>query len=147
EVSVFRDGEDLVTEIKSGDGEKAHREGRISTSFGKNAAVGDVIKAAGRKLYEQLKGSPGDNVFEKASNVKLEGVAGGFSEGVTGQGISARVFGRLVESAGLEYSSLSGKIVLVERGKPRTQTTSPVLSFESGRLSAPERSSDGFVRA
>lgn len=147
EVAVRRDGEDLVTEIASGDGEKAHREGRISTSFGKNAAVGDVIKQVGRKMYEQLKGAPGDDVFEKAANVKLEGVAGVFSEGVTVHGNTAREFGRLVESAGLEYSIQSGKIVLTKRGKARTQTTSLVLSFESGLLSAPERSSDGIVKA
>jgi hypothetical protein len=147
EVSVVRDGEDLVTQIASGDGEKAHRTGRVSASFGKNAAVGDVIKSVGRKLYEQLKGSPGDNVFEKAANVSLEGVAGVFSEGVTVHGNTAREFDRLTKSAGLEYSIQSGKIVLTKRGKARTQTTALVLSFDSGLLSAPERSSDGIVKA
>lgn len=147
ETRVLRDGEDLVVEIRSGDGEKAHRTGRVSASFGKNAKVGDVIKAVGRNLYEQLKGSPGDNVFEKAANVKLEGVSGVFSEGVTIHGNTAREFGRLVESAGLEYSIQSGKIVLTKRGKARTQTTSLVLSFDSGLIAAPERSSDGIVKA
>lgn len=148
EADTIRDANTIVTVVTSGDGQKATQTGRVSLSYGKNAKVGDVILETGKKLLDQMGlSNAATGNLERLKNVSLEKVTNVFSNGVVVHGNTSAEFSKLLESAGYEYSIQNGILQILEKDRARTKVPRVKLTYSTGLLSSPERSSDGIVKA
>ena len=150
EVSIRREGPDVITTVSAGDGLKAAQSGRVSMSFGANVSFKNVVKQVGNKLKEQIGGVGGESISDKLSNfanaIRPEKLAQTFSNGLVVHGNTVKEFESLLDSAGYEFSIQNGQVQILEKGKSR-RTRGALLSYDTGLLSAPEKSSEGIARA
>lgn len=106
-----RDGSDFLTTIQAGDGERAFRGARASTSLRRNATVKD----AARQLADQIKVEAG-NMLDQLGKGKI-GLTDKFESGTVLDGSASDELDRLARSAGLDWSIQGGAIQMAPRGQ------------------------------
>ena len=121
----FRVGPDWETRIELGDGERAFKFSRVRESFAPGARHAAVLT----KLAEEM--------GLDAGNINSTGLTGQFVHGHVAAGTASIEFDRVVRSAGYEWSIQDGKIQLLARDAPNTESI-VVLSADSGLVGSPE---------
>lgn len=135
-----RRGADIVTELTSGDGEKAIGQARLSVPIGAKTPAGDALQAIARAL-----GVGQGNVAKARTALASKGVTV-FARGTVLTGNVARALTDFCRSAGLEWSIQDGAIQILDIGQG-LETRPYVLSASTGLVNAPKVSSDGKVSA
>lgn len=135
-----REDADLITHVKTGDGEKRHRKARIRKSYSPgtsiNKAIQDLVLAMGLGLGN----------LKSLGKVEFPDAGATFPNGTVVSGNVAAELDGLLRSAGLEYSIQNGAVQILTRRKPLAGRAI-VLSAKSGLIGIPSISSDGIARA
>lgn len=137
---TMRDGTDLVTQIRAGDGQRARQTARVSRSFAPGTTVETVLRA----LTEEL-GVDSPAAAELARAV-LETGRASFDGGISLSGDVASELTALTASSGLEWSIQDGRLQLLRRGQGlRHQAI--LLSPGTGLIDTPEIDDSGMLKA
>lgn len=138
-VESKRDGADIVTEIRSGDGEDAYRAARVNFAIPKGASVDTVAK----QIVSAMGLDP-KNVAASLANLSL--INGrNFSSGGVVHGNAARELTALCKSLGATWSIQSGAVQILKKGTALPQPAIK-LSEATGLIGAPSISTDGQVK-
>lgn len=129
-------GADVITELTSGDGEKAMQGNRLAIPVGPKAPLSDVLRTVCKAL-----GVGQGNVATVAAALAARGVSV-FPRGTVITGSTARALTDLCRSAGLEWSIQDGALQILDVGQG-LDTFPYVISADTGMLGAPKLSSDG----
>jgi hypothetical protein len=135
-----REGPDIVTKLKTGDGEKKHRTARVNKSFGPGTSIDTVIKACASSLGLGL-----GNVSQ-LDRAEFQRGGAVFPCGTVLSGKAAKELDGLLRSCGLEYSIQNGAIQILTRGQALLGTAIS-LSYGTGLLERPTVDSKGIVKA
>ncbi|KKN75992.1 hypothetical protein LCGC14_0375490 [marine sediment metagenome] len=135
-----REEADLITHVKSGDGEKRHRQARTSKSY----APGTSIKKAIEDLVTAMGLGLGN--LKALGKVEFPFAGAVFPNGTVVSGNVAAELDGLLRSAGLEYSIQNGAVQIVTRRRALSGEAI-VLSPTTGLIDTPSVSSDGIARA
>lgn len=134
----YRDGPDIVTEVSTGDGEKAHRTARVNVSVPKNATSKDVLK----QVASALGVLPG-NLDQAAALLAANQV---FTQGTVISGNAAREMTAICRSLGLTWSIQDGKLQIIQLGKALAGSAVS-LSAATGLIGQPSVDNDGIMSA
>ena len=135
--SVYQ-GEDWVTTLTSGDGEKAWQNAKLHVAFGAKTDVATALRAMARAL-----GVDEGNLGKVVSRLKMAGSAAFPS----GKYIAGSVQGAILNfarSADLDLSIQNGALQILDRGKALDEEA-VYLSRETGLLESPTVDNDGIV--
>lgn len=133
------DGEDIVTTIEARDGGIQYTAARLSRNYAPGTAVSVVL----RDLVTQMGIGEGNlNEFEVA--YALRNGASSFVDGYAVSGPIRRSLNAIVRGAGLRWSIQNGALQL-QRRRTALQTSSVVISPDSGMLGSPTREKKGAV--
>lgn len=138
-VSSYKDGADWVTELGSGDGEKAYQRSRVSLSFGPKTPVDTALRAMVRAL-----GVDEGNVSKVAAKLRVGGVGKLLSHGAVFSGPAAKQLTDWARSADLEWSIQDGAVQFIDRGKALAGRAIK-LSDDSGMVGAPTVDNEGVL--
>ena len=123
-------GPDFVTEIESGDGERAFQAAKVDLAFPPGATAQEVLS----KVADTFKGVDGGGV--KSIKNFLLGQFKSFATGFVASGSSRDVLDSLTKTCGLEWSIQDGQIQILEKGKGTLETAFEV-SPSSGLVGSP----------
>jgi hypothetical protein len=140
DVSSTYEPPDWITNLESGDGEKASKFSRINKSFAKGTSLAVALQSAAGAMNIGI-----GNALKKATSGKLIGAGGEFLNGLTLSGPAPKELDRLVKSAGLEWSVQDNVLQILDPGLP-LEDISVVLSPESGLIGSPTIGNDGVAR-
>ena len=135
-----RDGADLVTQVRAGDGARARQTARVNRSF----APGTPVEAVLREITGAMGVDTGD-----VGDILRAVVAGGrriLEGGFSASGNAAGELTRVTRSAGLEWSVQDGRLQLLSQGRA-LQGKAIRLSPDTGLIDAPEIDDKGQLRA
>jgi hypothetical protein len=135
-----KEGTDIVTELTSGDGEKATQGKRLAVPVGAKASAGDVLRSIARELGLGL-----GNVNQMATKLATKGLAL-YPKGTVIHGNAARALDDYCRSAGLEWSIQDGALQILDRGAA-LDSRPYILKYDSGLLGSPKLDKDGHVTA
>ena len=127
-----RQGCDLITSLRAGDGENAVRTARVNESISSGAGVGQAFE----KLINKI-GISADDALKKIKSGELRGSVKEFFKGFTASGGAWDEFQRLLDGTGFEGSIQDGVVQLLERGQP-TNDQDILLTSDSGLIGSPE---------
>ena len=125
-----REGPDVVTILKCGDGERSVRYAYASESFAGGSTVADVVDHCAKSMGLAL-GNVG---------VQLPALGKTLFQGWTAHGFASTELDRVLRAVGYGYSIQDGEIQILAPGESIAQTI-PVLSPETGLLGSPEMGS------
>jgi len=125
-----RDGADLITLIKCGDGERALRYARASASFAAGATVAQVVQHCADAMGLGL-GNVG---------VQLPNLQRVLFHGWTAHGAAASELERVLRAVGYRYSVQDGQVQILAPGQS-LPTGVPLLSPQTGLIGSPEMGS------
>lgn len=135
-----RDSADLITHLKTGDGEKKHRRSRIAKSY----APGTKIKQAIKDLVQAMGLGLGN--LKALGNVEFPFAGATFPNGTVVSGNVAAELDGLLRSAGLEYSIQNNAVQILTRRRGLAGQAI-ALSEKTGLIDTPSVASDGIARA
>lgn len=138
-VSSVVDGQDIITKLASGDGEKAIRGARVAVHFGPQVTAGQVLD----ELVKALGLSPGNAAKAKATLSQL-GVTTIYPKGVSLYGNAYRELQEFARSAGVEISVQDGAIQVLDTGQA-LGSRAVLLSPSTGLIGSPTVDADGTV--
>jgi hypothetical protein len=138
-VETTRDGADIITEIRSGDGEDAYREARVNLAIPKGAKVDTVAKQLIAAMGLGLGNVP--DAFKNLSLINSRNHPPGVLNGN-----AAREFTALCRSVGASWSIQNKAVQVLPKGKA-LPLPAIKLTKDSGLVGAPSISSDGTVKA
>jgi hypothetical protein len=133
-------GPDIVTELSSGDGEKAMMGAHLAIPVGAKVSNGDALKAIAKALGVGL-----GNVSKVSATLALSGRAV-FPRGTVLVGNVARQLDDFCRSAGLEWSIQDGALQVLDSGASLDKFPY-ILKADSGLVGSPKMGSDGKVTA
>jgi hypothetical protein len=134
-----REGADWVTQLSSGDGEKAIQTSRANIPIRKGSDIGDVLTALAKAL-----GVGAGNVSSAVAKLRATGVAGAFSMGTVLSGSAASELSRILEPVGYTWSVQAGVLQIV--GITEALTDFAInLSESSGMIGSPSVDKDGVL--
>jgi hypothetical protein len=133
-------GEDWVTAISSGDGERAFRSARMAQSFGPRVPASVALQA----IVKTFGLGPG-NVAKVLSGLKHQGQASLLTRGAVFSDASARVLTDFCRSADLEWSIQDGAIQFVDLNKALAGQAI-VLSPKTGLVGSPAVDGAGIMK-
>ncbi len=136
-----RDGQDWVTKIHAGDGERAMQTARISRSFGPDTSVESVVRAVAEALGVGL-----GNSLEAFRGAFIPRVGLAFPSGVVLDGNAGREMTTLVRSCGLEWSIQEGVLQVLPR-ETATSVPAILLTPATGLIGTPTVGKDKMVKA
>lgn len=136
----YVEGSSIVTDLSSGDGEKAQQTAKLYAPLGPGVSSGDALRAIADAL-----GVGAGNVPAAAARLTATGRTV-FPRATALAGNAARVLDDFCRSAGLEWSIQDGVIQVLDLGAA-LETRPYVLSADSGLLGAPKLDSEGKVNA
>lgn len=134
------EGEDTVTRLESGDGEKAWKNARLHVSYGAKTSLETALRAMARTL-----GVGEGNLSKVVAKLKQNGSAL-YPAGVSFSGAVARDIKAFAKSADLEVSIQDGALQFLDRGKALS-TTAVRLAPETGLIGSPTVDNDGVLEA
>lgn len=134
------EGEDRVTTLSSGDGEKAIQNARINLSFGPKTSIETVLRSVVRAL------GVGEGNLSKVVALLKQAGASFFPCGFVCSGSAADVLHAIAGSTGLEASVQDRALLFLERGKP-IPGQSLRLSSETGLIESPTVDNEGVLTA
>jgi hypothetical protein len=137
-VQTVRDGPDWVTELTSGDGEKAWKNARLHISYGPKTSIDTALRAMARALGV----APG-NLSSVTSKLKIAGSAV-FPTGFVISGSVARAITDLGRSADLDVSIQDGALQFLDRGKALAGEALRIAP-ETGMLGSPTVDNEGLL--
>ena len=112
-VSTFRDGQHLITQVDSGDGETEYRSARINKSFATGATTATIIQS----LAEALGVGEGNlSEFLAPGALALGDTGGTFRTGTALSGLASEELSRFCDSVGLEWASQDGNLLFLKNG-------------------------------
>lgn len=136
-----RQGQDVITELSTGDGDQAIKTGRINVTLGPGTTTATAMK--------QLLGALGIGQGNLAKAVTLLGQAGlvqMYAKGASLKGSAADHLTDLCRSAGLEWSIQDGQLQVTTLGQPLDgQAIS--LTPSTGLVGSPSVDTKGIVSA
>jgi len=125
-----RDGADMVTIIKCGDGERAMRYARASESFAAGTTVAQVVQHCADAMGLAL-----GNVGAQLPNLQRV-----LFNGWTAHGAAASELERVLRAVGYRYSVQDGQVQILAPGQSLA-TGVPLISPETGLIGSPEMGS------
>lgn len=136
---TFKDGADWITQLSSGDGESARKNGLyqvIGPKTPPDLALAAIVKALGV--------GTGNLPFALAK-LRAKGVVSlGGRQVIVGN--AAQRMTDFCESAGLEWSIQNGQVQILDKGKPR-EGLAYLLSPATGLIGSPSTDNEGKVHA
>jgi len=129
-IDHHRDGPDVLSVFKCGDGERSVRYARASESFAGGSSVADVVKHCADSMGLAL-GNVG---------AQLPALGKTLFQGWTAHGAASTELDRVLRAVGYGYSIQDGEIQILAPGESIAQTI-PLLSPETGLLGSPEMGS------
>lgn len=157
-VDSQKQGPEWITEINSGDGDKAKKLAQLNESFSPGTTIGQIIEKAKGKIDELLGGIGGSenqsilfSILESLRNATSEPeVEGGETDaivqfGMTVQGSAAKLLDEVTKTFGLEWSVQNNVVsinrVAADNGKPFI-----LLKPTTGLIGSPTRGEKGLVK-
>lgn len=138
EVRSYRDEEDWITEVSSGDGEKRLRAARTARTYPRGTTLEDLA----RKLIKDLGVGEG-NAIKVLRGLRLSGSGSiGLELGGVTAGKAAREIDRVLGAAGLDWSVQSDQVQITKGGEPVAGAPSVLLRHDTGLVGSPEMSGD-----
>ena len=143
--STFRDGQSLITQVDSGDGEKEYRTARVNQSFTTGATTATVIKS----LAEAMELGEGNIAeFLIPGSLALGDTGGTYRTGTALSGLASDELTRFCESVGLERSIQDGNLLFLKNGTALDATVlARTLSPTTGLIDVPSVDNDGVLKA
>jgi len=135
------DGADVVTELSTGDGEKAMAGARLNVSFGPGAPVDVVL----REIIKTLGVGQG-NVQKAVSLLQAKGLVQFSTKSVVLKGNAAEHLTQFCKGAGLEWSLQDGAVQILTLGQPLAGR-SLLLNASTGLIGSPSVDSKGVLTA
>jgi hypothetical protein len=133
-------GPDWITNLTSGDGEKAYQNARINVSYGPATPLETALRAMVRAL-----GVDGGNLAKVVAKLRQGGSAMlPAGAGLSGQ--AAQHLDNFARSADLEWSIQDGALQILERGKALS-TKAIELTPETGLIGSPTVDNEGLLKA
>ena len=139
--SSVTNGPDIVTELSTGDGEKAIATARLNVPFGPGTSVQAVIE----KIVSTI-GVLKGNVVQATAILAAKGQVTFCTKGVVLKGNAADQMTDLCKSAGLEWSIQDGAIQVLSLGQPLAGQAL-VLDSNTGLVGSPAVDSKGVLSA
>jgi hypothetical protein len=139
-ISSRRDGADWVTTLKTLDGGEAHRTARIQESFSPGTSLETVL----RKLVDSAGVGLG-NAIKQIKKGDVKGALTEFFGGVVLSGKTNDELGRVLRSAGYDYSVQDGQLQITELGGS-TDQSAVLLSAATGLVGSPEPGAKGLTK-
>lgn len=136
----FKEGAEWVTELSTGDGEKALKGARINKSYAKGTSIETVIN----DLVDQL-GLGTGNAKKKSRLAKWAEGGKKILNSLVVSGSAKTELDGIMKSAGLEWSVQDGELQFLETGKP-LEGLAHELSAETGLIGSPTIGSDGLAQ-
>lgn len=136
----FKEGDDWITRVQSGDGSKAFRTARVNRSLKGPISPGQVLKIAGEAL-----GLPLGNLTDAVSKGSQRASLKEFANGVMLSGKSEQVFDKIVKAMGFDWSIQDGQIQVL--APKDTVGDVIVLERSSGLIGTPSPGDKGVVKA
>ena len=136
---VFRDGPDVITRLRAGDGVVAYRTARVNQSFAANANLNDVITALASAMGVGL-----GNVSTALQNVTLDQLGSTFVHGTVLRGLASAEMNALLRSANMDWSIQEGVLQVLPR-LAALQRQAITLSSDTGLLDVPEVGNHGTL--
>lgn len=140
EVFSRRDAAAWITELRSGDGEKAVKKARINKSFAPGSKLPDVLN----ELAKEIKVDIG-NALTSLQGATLGTAGGEYVNGTTVTGKASRQLTKILKSAGKEWSIQDGALQLLDVGQ-FLRGFAVVVSPETGMIGSPTIGNDGILR-
>ena len=137
-VASIWDGPDSITNLSSGDGEKAWQNARIHVSYGPKTPIDTALRAIVRAL-----GVGEGNLAKVVAQLKIAGSAV-YPSGTMLSGAARDELVMLAKSADLEVSIQDGALQFLDRGKALAGTAIR-LAPETGMLESPVVSNEGIL--
>jgi hypothetical protein len=126
-VDHIRNGPDWITKIQCGDGEHQYQFSRLSSNFGPNTPVAQVVQAVAKSMNLDVSAVPGAIVDMKDT----------FLQGYSAYGKSAVELERLLTSRGYSWSIQDGRIQIL-KGEETVKGTALLFTEKSGLIGSPE---------
>lgn len=132
------EGQDIVTTITTGDGEKGYRGSRIQSAFPKGTDIRSAIL-----IFAAALGIPTGNL----TSLTYQFINGGtqFSNGAHFHGNAAFELTRLLQACGKEWSIQNGVVQVLDRDKA-LQAKAISLTVNSGMIGSPSVNSKGELK-
>ncbi len=133
-ISHMQTNADWITKLTAGDGEDAHRNARVSESFGPKTKVSRVLS----KLIDAygLKAGNAKSVINEKAAIQE------YLQGKSLNGRACEQLDRILADVGLEYSIQDGALQVCEIGKA-VNAPAVLLGPESGLVGSPEMAEEG----
>jgi hypothetical protein len=139
-VETKPDGSTWVTELSSGDGEKACKKARVSQSFGPATSPDTVLRALAHAM-----GIGVGNLEFFAQKQLFDSLARQItSQGLVISGSAAKHLTRWAKSSNLEWSIQDGALQFTDRGKPLPGKIL-LLNSETGLIGTPTVDNEGLL--
>jgi len=140
DVTSYRDGNNWITELHSGDAERDLGEARINKSYGKGTQLDKIVK----DMIGNLTSSAG-NAAKALLSGNLAEAGRQFVNGVTLSGSVRKELDRILKSAGKEWSIQDGEVQIIDLG---VCLPGPSIRIDSthGLIGSPTISSDGLLK-
>lgn len=138
-VHSYREGPDWITELHSGDGEKALKNARINKSYSKGTRVGTIID----DLVEAM-GIGKGNSQVKSWLAKWTSGGSEILNGLVLSGSCREELTGILKSMGMEWSVQDGELQILDTGKP-LEGVAVVLSPSTGLVGSPTLGSEGII--
>ncbi len=139
-VETTLDGSEWVTDLSSGDGEKAKKKARVAQSFGPGTSPDTVLRALAHAM-----GIGVGNLEFFAQKQLFDSLARQIaSQGIVLSGSAAAHLTRWAESSDLEWSIQDGAIQFTDRGKPLPGQV-VLLNAGSGLIGTPSVDNEGLL--
>lgn len=140
-VTHSREGADWVTELATGDGEKAAQTARLSKAYGKGTAASAPV----RDLLEAMGASP--QAIAKATAKLAAGTMGKtYANGTVMTGSASRELTRALKGFGYSWSSQNGEVEIIPIGKA-LDAPPVILSPVTGLIGVPSIAAKGQLSA
>jgi hypothetical protein len=134
------DGPDWVTNLASGDGEKAFQNSRVNISYGPKTPLETALRAMVRAL-----GVGEGNLAKVVAKLRQAGSAT-LPQGATFSGQTVKLLDDFARSADLEFSIQDGVLQFLDRGKALS-TKAIELTPETGLVGSPTVDNEGLLKA
>lgn len=132
------DGATIVTQMSTGDGEKAIRSSRVSMTVGPKAPIQQVFEQLAKSL-----GVKDGNLKATVGRLAAKGL-GVFAKGAVIHGPAAPELTSLCDTAGLEWNIHDGALNFTEKGQPH-DGTAVLISSDTGMVGSPTVDSEGVA--
>jgi hypothetical protein len=135
------DGNSLVTQLSSGDGDQALTQARLSLAFAPGASAAQVLQAVVQGL-----GVGQGNLATALALLNVAPNAGQFfARGVTLKGAAADIMSDFCRSVGLAWSVQNGALQVTQLGQP-VQGQAVLVNAQTGLVGSPTVDTDGLLR-